>query len=105
MVGDIARRIGDLVVSGGVGSCWGRVGFRMEGGVDAPHLSEDITRDRPIIVGPRFENDLIPESTELVLEFRRRILYLEFGSRFRSFENSASGQDESPKWSNCWRAM
>ena len=73
MVRDIARRIGDLVVSGG----WVMCGW-MQGGVHAPNMSEEITRDRPIVVGLRFENDLIPESTELVLECRRRLSYLEF---------------------------
>jgi len=56
-----------LIISGGGESCWGRIGILVQGDVNVANRSEDIPRDPPIVVLLRFENNLIPESTELVL--------------------------------------
>src|SRR6266702_622786 len=60
-----------IPISGGGGeSCWGRIGILMKCNVNVANQSQDIDRHQPIVVIPHFENDLIPESTEVVLQFR-----------------------------------
>ncbi len=58
------------IASGGGELCWGSISLLMKIDVNVANWCEDKPRDRPIVVVLRFENNLIPESTELVLQFR-----------------------------------
>src|SRR6266702_1502721 len=73
MASDVAHWIrgwlpqNDIPIARGCGeSCWGCIGTLVQSNVSVANRSQDMERHRPSVI-LRFENDLIPESTELVL--------------------------------------
>src|SRR6266702_2486411 len=59
-----------LVASEGGESCWGRIGMFMQRDVNVANRSQGTERHPPSVVILHMVNNLIPESTELVLQFR-----------------------------------
>src|SRR6266581_1309453 len=76
MARDIAQWIRSLqqnlgqIASGGGESCWSGIGILMESNVNVANRFQDIELHPAIVVILHFENDLIPERTEPVLQFR-----------------------------------
>ena len=69
-----------VIASGGGESCQGRISILVQSKVNIANPSQDKECHPPIVVIHRLANKLIPECTELELQFGRRILCIEFRS-------------------------